>query len=98
MRFHMLFGSTLGMIPGMKIMRVSQMCMVRSLVMIAGFMMLRGFGVMMCSHPVMMSRLLVMMRRFLRHREISIPLADSEHGWILPYQSFPMGYDPFNSR
>jgi hypothetical protein len=77
MRFHMLFGSMLGMIPGMKIMRVSQMRMVRSLVVIACFMMLRGFGMVVCSQSMMMSRLLMVMRRFLRHREISIPLADS---------------------
>ena len=77
MRFHMLFGSMLGMIPGMKIMRVCKMRMVRSLVVIACFMMLRGFSMVVCSQSVMMSRLLVVMRRFLRHREISIPLADS---------------------
>jgi hypothetical protein len=73
----MLFGSMLGMIPGMKIMRVSQMRMVRSLVVIACFMMLRGFGMVVCSQSMRMSRLLMVMRRFLRHREISIPLADS---------------------
>ena len=69
MRFHVRFGCMLGMVPGMKIMRMSQVRMVRSLVMIARFMVLCGFCVMVCSHPVMMSRLLVMMRRFVRHRE-----------------------------
>jgi hypothetical protein len=72
----MLLGSMLSMVPGMEIMRMSQMRMVRSLVVIARFMMFRGFRMVVCSQSVMMSRLLVMMRRFLRHREISIPLAD----------------------
>jgi hypothetical protein len=53
------------------------MRMVRSLVVIACFMMLRGFGMVVCSQSMMMSRLLVVVRRFFRHREISIPLADS---------------------
>ena|GEM_PF-3129387 len=57
------------MVPGMKIMPMSQMRMVRSLIVVARFMMLRGFGMVVCSQSVMMSRLLVMMRRFLRHRE-----------------------------
>jgi predicted DNA-binding transcriptional regulator len=78
MVLHMLLGGMLGMVPGVKIMRVSQMRMMRSFMMIVSFMMFRGFGMVVCSHPVMMSRLLVMMRRFLRHREISIPLADSD--------------------
>jgi hypothetical protein len=77
MRIYMLLGCMLGMITGMKVMRMSQMRMMRSFVMIASFMVLCGFGMVVCSHPVMMSRLLVMIRRFLRHREISIPLADS---------------------
>jgi hypothetical protein len=72
----MLLGSKLGMVPGMKIMRMGKMRMVRSLVMIACFMVLRGFGVVVCSQSVMMSRLLVVVRRLLRHREISIPPAD----------------------
>ncbi|WP_058185788.1 hypothetical protein [Terracidiphilus gabretensis] len=77
MRVYMLLGCMLGMVPGMKIMGMSQMRMMRSFVMIASFMMLCGLGMVVCGHPVMMSRLLVMIRRFLRHREISIPLADS---------------------
>jgi hypothetical protein len=69
MRFYMLFGCMLGMVPGMKVMCVSQMRMVRSLIVIARFMMLRSFGMVVCSQSMMMSRLRVMMRRFLRHRE-----------------------------
>lgn len=69
MLLYMLFGCVLGMIPGMKVMRMSQMRVVRSFMMIARFMMLGGFGMVVCSHPMMMSRLLVMVRRFLRHKE-----------------------------
>lgn len=76
MRLHMLLGRMLRMVRGMSMMRMCKMRMVRSLVMIACFMVLRGFRVVVCSQSVMMSRLLVVMRRFLRHREISIPLAD----------------------
>jgi hypothetical protein len=69
MRFYMLFGCMFGMIPGMKIVCMSQVRMMRSLIVIARFMMLRSFRVVMCSQSMMMSRLRVMMRRFLRHRE-----------------------------
>jgi hypothetical protein len=92
MRVYMLLGCMLGMVPGMKIMGMSQMRMMRSVVMIASFMMLCGLGMVVCSHPVMMSRLLVMIRRFLRHREISIPPADfrSKHPQACYKSSSPL--------
>jgi hypothetical protein len=65
MLFDMRFGRMIRMLLGMGVMGMSQMRMVRSLLMVAFAMKLRGLGVMLGSQRVMMSSFFMMMCSFL---------------------------------
>lgn len=55
----------LGMVAGMEMVRMRNMCVVGGFLMVAGFVMLCRLGVMVCSLRVVMGSLRMMVRRFL---------------------------------
>jgi hypothetical protein len=63
----MLLRRVLRVLGGKNMVRVCQVCVVGSFLMVAGFVMLGCFVVVACSVLVMFRCLLVMMGRFLRH-------------------------------
>jgi hypothetical protein len=67
-RANVVLGRMLGMLDGLNVVAMSEMCMMSGLFVVVGFVMAGGFLVMARSVLVMFSCLLVMMSCFLGHK------------------------------
>jgi len=60
--FEMMLGRVGGVLAGVRLVGVSQLCVMRSLMVVAGVMVLRGFGVVVRGQTMMMRRLAMFVR------------------------------------